>query len=378
MGDFSSAKAKLLLKMEKDFVFFSSLILGRRLVPTPGIGSAGITPGGTIHYDPAWLDTLNDGQKQYVLVHEVLHLVGQDHGRCGTRNKQKWNIAADFIINRMVDELKLERPPQGLFDDSIDLETDTREKVYDRLPDEPQQDEGAGNGSGGFAKGDDLMPQQPGDDESALTDAQIKQIVAQASQAAKTHGRGDMSSGVSAMINAVLDIPRLPWYTYLYDWFDALARGQLSWASPNRRHIPHGLYLPRDLGAIGLRRLLVGIDTSGSTSDVLPEFVGHLQHVVEDLKIQQVDVLLCDAAVVQHDTFEEGEPIPASYPMSGFGGTDLRCLDDYVQEHDMEPSVAVWLTDGDTPWPDSVGYPLLVVSNHSPAPESLAQTISIN
>ena len=372
MSDFTAAKARLLLHEAADMVFFASLVMGRRFVRDPSIPMAGVSAAGTIYYNPEWVASLSTPQKTYVLLHEVLHIVGLDHARCGDRDPSRWNAAADLMINRMLDCMKMERPPVGMFDDSIDLEKDTREQIYERLPSR-QYACGGDQGSGDFGSADDLM-NRPG--ETPLTEAEVRQMVAAAAQTAKA--RGDLSAGLDALIEAALVTPRLPWFSLLYQWVDQRVAGGLTWATPNRRRIPFDVYLPSPHSSNALRCLFVGIDTSGSVADAtLSEFLGHLHHVVEDMNIHTVVVCTCDTQVTNCEEYEGADMPPMEFNMCGRGGTDLRVLDTFVQENDIFPSVAIWLTDGETPWPESVDYPLLVVSTCTPAPEAIAHTILI-
>jgi len=113
---------------------------------------------------------------------------------------------------------------------------------------------------------------------------------------------------------------------------------EISFSRPNRRFRVPGMFIPGNVALPG-RRLLVGLDTSGSISDtVLEKFLSEIRALYRFER--DITVVQADAKIQSVSKFRPGQ----SYKIKGRGGTDFRPVFRYAKEHGF-PTI-VYLTDG--------------------------------
>ncbi len=120
------------------------------------------TDGRKIYFCPKFLDEITDSELDFVLMHEVLHVVLQHCSRYQNRNPYAFNIACDIVINSTIldtfggDTRKISIASAGgelmhLAPDGKEGCLYTAEEVYDMLPkstkENSQNSQGNGNNS---------------------------------------------------------------------------------------------------------------------------------------------------------------------------------------------------------------------------------------
>ena len=126
---------------------------------------------------------------------------------------------------------------------------------------------------------------------------------------------------------------------------------------PNRRYLAARLYLP-DLRSESLPPIVVVVDSSASTREVLPAFKAELQSIVEECQSESTIVVMADAKVQRVDEFQRVEAI--EFNVEGFGGTDFRPAFKHVDREQLNPACLIYLTDADGVYPDEPStYPTL-------------------
>jgi predicted metal-dependent peptidase len=63
------------------------------------------TNGRDIIFHPDFVLQQKDEAVRFVLIHEILHCIGDHMRRRGSRNPEGWNIACDYAINPIIKEL---------------------------------------------------------------------------------------------------------------------------------------------------------------------------------------------------------------------------------------------------------------------------------
>ena len=130
----AKARARLLVRAP----FFGSMALGLAWVDAPDIGTMA-TDGRSVWFNPAWCEGNGVEKTMGVIAHEVLHVVNKHHLRRGERDAELWNIAADLVINRLLEDDKYVLPPDGLFDRERRYAGLPTETIYARLLEQQQQ-----------------------------------------------------------------------------------------------------------------------------------------------------------------------------------------------------------------------------------------------
>lgn len=362
------SKARALVVMDQPF--FAALLLKRPLIKIDK-GTFAVDARGNIYYNPEFAAGLSVQQVVFALVHEVFHIVKMDFLRRGDgRDARTWNIAGDAWINKYLKDNRIGEPiPKCVNCDGgmhigVDMDADTTEAIYERVPKDQDGQGGYGDGAGDYGIGDDFVDDgEPlSEAEKSAVEAQTKVDIASAAQAAKMQGK--MPGSLQRIVDEVLYV-RTPWEVILERFMVSSSKADYSWKRPNKRYRPHGYYLPSTHSQNTMGRMALIIDTSGSVGDrELQFFAGHLNAILEQCHPEEVQVIYCDAAVNHVDTFA-AEDYPVKLTAYGGGGTDLREGFDYIDE-ELEGDVAccVVLTDCYTPWPDpkEVAYPTIVLS----------------
>jgi predicted metal-dependent peptidase len=86
--------------------------------------------------------------------------------------------------------------------------------------------------------------------------------------------------------------------------------------------------------------------------------------LARELRPDKIDLLYWDSAVAKHEEYDDStyDDMHRTTKPGGGGGTDVRCVFDYIEKKDIEPECAIILTDGQTPWPKQPpSYPVLWV-----------------
>ena len=352
------SKAKTGLILEHPFVGTVAMNMPFRIVE--GIGTAA-TNGREVIFDPEFIKDLTDEELKFLVAHECLHPMLEHNYRRHDRDPNKWNRAADYVINQLlVDDGIGKMPKVGLQSQATyDAGGGTSDGIYNLLPDDPDGGDGTGGPGGpGFQDCQDGGGTQA---EQAQQAAEWKVRVAQAAQAAKAMGK--MSAGMERLVNEVLN-PKVDWRDVLRRFVEKCRNDTRSFARPNRRFLAQGLYLPsRDGEAMG--ELAFAVDCSGSIGqDELNQFAAEVRTVHEDQKPVKIHVIYFDSKVAHYDEFTRDDELHIE--AHGGGGTAFSPVFEYMEEHSIEPVATVFLTDlycndfGEAP-----DHPVLWVSNGS-------------
>lgn len=349
------AKAQLLSKSP----FFATLMMGTQLIEDASIPTAA-TDGAKIFYNPEFIDGLSVNVVQFVLAHELGHMMYDHTGRRGTRNPVLWNVAGDYVINWLLKQDGFEIWDSAMCSkDYADMST---EQVYHLLQQEQDKQKKNGQGQPGQGQpgqgqhpgqiGGDLREPAGGEAAKAANSTAMRQRVAQAANVARMAGK--MSAGLASFIDEVLN-PKVSWQDLLRDYMTRTNKDDESWTRRNRRfgHV----YLPARYSE-RMGEIVIIADTSGSIGqDELNQVAAEINAIAEDVRPECIRVIWADTKVCNEQTFEVGEEI--TFEPAGGGGTDMRVPLEHIAQYD--PEIAVLITDGYTPWPDAEpAYPLIV------------------
>lgn len=351
--------------------FFASIALKRPMKADNSVKTACINARGHIRYNPEWVADLTVQQCVFLIAHECMHWMMDNFARMGSRHPKKWNWATDACNNETLIKANIGEFINGgvRYPGADNM---SAEEVYQYAPD---MDDGSGDGDGIGGVGEDMDPSEGelSPEEAREVQAQMKLDVAQAAQAARSMGQ--MPAAMEKFVDDLLQ-PSTPWYTILERFMDRLVKSDYSWTRPNRRMMPLGLYLP-SISGHGMGELAVIRDTSGSVSNAEQQcFASHLNTILESCQPTAIHVIDVDADVSEVQTIELSD-LPFNPPVRGGGGTDMRVGVEYVETNLPDVSCVVLLTDGYTPWPDSVDVPMIVASTGADAPSHIAETVKL-
>ena len=146
-----------------------------------------------------------------------------------------------------------------------------------------------------------------------------------------------------------------------------------------RRDIPKGLYLPSMRGD-GLR-LVVALDTSGSTKSLLPSFLQEVGEILKACPYFELTLIQCSHEISAVDHLSQRSLINLSaLKLVGGGGTAFEPVFTYVRESEAKPpNLLIYLTDGCGPTVrEAPDYPVFwVLSDGGTAPASFGLSLPL-
>jgi len=334
------SELKILLMENKDSAFISTVCfsLKHEFTRDPTIPTA-CTDGSSIIYNIDFFNgkpplKLKSDEQLFVLLHETWH-VAFSHchkiadGRFDQyKDKERLNIAMDYVINNMLHKSQIRMPSWVCMD--LMYDNMSTEEVYAALPEKPIKNN----------MGNDVKPPE-GDPQEE--NAELTEILIRAQMNAKSAGNnpGDLPGEIGITIEEILD-PKLPWHILLRKFFTNRSKADYSWSKPNKRYTPD-YYLPsafsESLGTVGM-----AVDMSGSITDEETKiFISDVYHVLKQSKPNELTLVQFDTRIISTDKVKSVNELLA-IDFKGRGGTDIKPALNWAKNN--KPDVFVIFTDG--------------------------------
>ena len=372
-------KSHIAIMRSKQFCMFAGVLSVGKVNFTEDLPTAA-TNGRDVMYNPKFIDTLNDKELNYVVLHEALHKVYQHMHlwkKLWKENPMLANMAADYVVNYAIHEADedseiAKRPDSALFD--MVYKGMTTKQIFDMLK-----------------RSSDFVKQQAGHDThdwegaEALSDDEVKETAKQIDQALRQGEiiRGKMQGNKNRAVNEILE-PKVNWREQLREFVNSTCKNKdrTSWRRPHKRFIGQDIYMPSMIGE-SIGQVVVGIDTSGSIGQKeLNEFLSEVVAICDDVAPSSIELLYWDTAVAGHETYNQGDykALVQSTKPAGGGGTHVGCVNQYVKDKRIQPEAIIILTDGyvENDWGGNWEYPTLwaVTTRHNTSPHG--KTIHID
>ena len=115
------------------YPFIGSIALRMNMIPVRDVRvRTACTDGNSVYFDIAFLSSLNDDERVFVLAHEVWHAVLMHLVRRQTRNPELFNIATDKEVNNLLVNDGFTPPADLLFPDENE-KGKCAEEIYEML-----------------------------------------------------------------------------------------------------------------------------------------------------------------------------------------------------------------------------------------------------
>jgi predicted metal-dependent peptidase len=364
MNKLAKARAGLII----DQPFFASILLSMPMIEKSDIPTMA-TDGETILYNPDFVDSLTMSELTFVLAHETLHCVFDHMGRRGNRGPNRWNQAADYVINELLVNDRIGAMPKGgLYNPSLVKQgNNTAEGVYKLLP-ESDESKKPGDDGGALDQVHDSGTNNGQSKTDAATiaekSAQLKVKVIAAKNAAKMQGK--LSGGLERLIDGIVQ-SKVDWRDALRKYLSERAKIDFSFARPKRRFLAEDIYLPSLMGE-RMGKVIIAVDCSGSVdAKLLKNFAAEINTIRQDMRPSSTEIVYFDSVICKTEFVDQDEELKIS-PIGG-GGTAFSPVIKYVDSQDCPPACLIFLTDlycddfGDCP-----EYPVLwaVTGNSRP------------
>ena len=338
--------------------FFGSLAMSTPFIDDTGNDTM-CTNGKWITFNPDYVRSISGDETTGVVAHEVMHITNKHPLRMGNRDHRLWNIATDYAINIIIVDAGLQLPKGALVDEQC--RGMSAEKIYNLM----QSGELPIPMDDGWSFGEIEAPTN--DDGSAMTDSEMDQLeteinVKVLSAHANAKMRGKVPAGIEGLIDE-MSTPQVDWRDKLRVFVGGDQPDDFTWAKPNKKFMPHGIYLPT-VEHFGAGDIVIGCDTSASVSDEeLAVFLGEINGMAQDMQPRSITVIGCDAKVQSVDYYGQGEDVQ-SINSKGRGGTEVTPVFDYIEEHGLPCDSFIYFSDMcvyDFP-ANAPDYPVLWVS----------------
>lgn len=288
------------------------------------------TNGKNIRINPKFFMSLPPAQRVFLLAHETMHVVYGHMIRRGNREPEKFNIAADYVINYELVQQGMEFIPIGLYDEQY--KGMSTEEVYDLLPDNLPN-----NGMDG-----DL--DEP-TDEAGMADIQseVENIVCRATQLADMRNAGGSVPDAVRRMLIQMSQPKVNWRVVTRRFFTTLDKEDWTWARRNRRYQEH--YLPSIRKKESMDRLTFALDTSCSVTDnQFDQFISEIASVMKTLKPKVIDLLQFDHRLQSAEEVKSLNKL-LQVKFLGRGGTDPVVAIDHFMT--TRSKALIMITDGE-------------------------------
>lgn len=358
------------------------------------------TDGVRITFSIDFLDSLSDSELDFVMMHEILHVVLQHCFRGDVEDPEAYNIAADIVVNSNImleNGMKASSITLSKYGIAMHVAPDgkegheyTAEQVYAMLPKNlnkkgnnkspgsavgraKKENKKGNNKSPGSADGrakkeiakDKHQPVWVWDDHSqwgkyeeddTLRDVWVKRFedAAEAIEIRDPSNTRGLLPAFAERILKELKKPQTDWRTILNDFIQEEVV-DYSFTPPDRRFDDSPFFLPDFNGKEDrVEDILFMIDTSGSMSDdMIAAAYSEVKGAIDQFNGKLKGWLgFFDAAIIKPQPFSDENEFKTIKPAGG-GGTDFQIIFEYVFHHmsDKLPASIIILSDGYAPFP---------------------------
>jgi len=353
--EFSKIISKCILQIRKESPFFASLILFAPIIESQSIDTAA-TDGRNILINNKFFSSLKSSEQNAVMLHEVLHLALLHVFRMNSRNPEVWNIAADIVVNDLIDlNTSFKLPKEAIRDKSFRkksveyvyeqlIKNKTRLKLYNlHNPDLLSN------------KIDVTQTKQVDENEQYEIENYWKDNIQVLQKSAEINKyKGSIPGGMEAEIATVLE-PEVDWRIALWKF---VAKTPSDFDEYDRRFFHRGLYL-EGLESESIN-VSVCIDTSGSVSDqLLEQFLGELKGILRSYPHVKCDLFYADYSLHGPYEIDSIEGIPK---IIGRGGTSFKPFFNYIKKNNDQLNsnkALIYLTDGFGDFPKDASAPTM-------------------
>ena len=383
--------------------FLGLLLMHMKMALDESIETAA-TDAEYIYFSPKFLNELSDNELDFILMHEILHVVLKHCFRDGDRIPELFNIACDIVINSIILQehgFDLKSITLDKYGTSMHIAPDgkegcnyTAEEVYEMLEkkmsnkgmkgkngsdNNSQGSSSSSNSSnsdgdtGGTSNSKTIDDHSKWKEKSGETkdkevewDNRVYEAIKAIERQNEASGAGNMPAYMERIINK-LTTPQIDW-RYVLNEFIQEEINDYTFLPPDYRY-SGDFFLPSysDKDDI-VKNVLFMIDTSGSmTNEMITYSFSEVYGAISMFDGKLSGKLgFFDYVVHNVVDFNDVSDIVKIKPMGG-GGTSFESVFEYVDKMNEPPVMIIILTDGQAPYPkldSSYNIPILWLINN--------------
>jgi predicted metal-dependent peptidase len=340
--------------------FFGNLATRMQLINADLWCSTAATDGLKFYYNSRFIMMLKPKEVEFLVGHEVLHVVYDHMGRRGNRDPEIWNIADDYAVNAdlkrhkvgefiktvpcLYDQKYDGKPAEEIYDDLMkNVQKISIEDLLDQMIDDHMDGEGEGDSEGnGDKEGKGKRPSMSPEERERVRQ-EVKQAIINAASSAEA---GSLPLGVERLIKQHTN-PVMPWRELIQTNLTSAIRSDYSWMRPSRRGWHMDAIMP-GMNPGEEIDVVVAIDMSGSISNKqAQQFLGEVGGMMDSFDGYKVHVFCFDTETYNPKDFSsENMDLIDEYEPMGGGGTDFDCIFTYLKDVGNVPKRLICFTDG--------------------------------
>jgi predicted metal-dependent peptidase len=351
--------------------FFGNMATRLRIIAADEwLGTAAVD-GRNLYYNTQFFNAMNNKEIEFVVAHEILHMVFDHMGRRDDRDPMIYNISADYIVNNTLVRDRIGTIPSIVkcYQD-FKYEGWTSEEVYDDVYEKAKEmgdeylkqlgemldehldseDDGTGDGGNDDSEAEDSNGNATSSSKPKYSKEEIKQIKDEIKEnmisAAQSAGAGNVPAAVARMIKELTE-PKMNWREILRQQIQSIIRSDYTFSRPSRKGQMSGAILPA-MDFQDTIDLAVAIDMSGSIGNKQGEdFLGEIKGIMDEYQDYNIKIWCFDTQVYNEQDFSSdgGEDL-LDYEIIGGGGTDFMANWTYMKDQDYVPKKLIMFTDG--------------------------------
>jgi len=371
--NFSEIISKTKLQVRRECQFFGALMLFASIKETTKLDTAA-TDGRDIFFNKKFLESLTSSEQNALMLHEVLHMALLHVQRRQSRDPYIWNIAADIVVNDLIQRNTSFKLPKGAIIDNAYRDKSV-EYIYEALLKDDKYkakkyklslsdiaisiNSGAGDEKtkaeqeekNGIDIGNELSEEEQEEIASYWKDKlQVLKNSDSLIQNDKygSHSTGGLPAGMAREVENILE-PEINWRNALWKY---IGRTPADFDDLDRRFLYRGLYLEALMcDAI---EVSVCIDTSGSISrGLIDQFVAETKGILRSYPHVKCEFFYSDCELSGPFDINHAEQIPI---LHGGGGTSFVPFFEYLEKNNNSHfgvhKLSIYLTDGYEQFPD--------------------------
>ena len=340
--------------------FFGNLATRMQLINADLWCSTAATDGLKFYYNSRFIMMLKPKEVEFLVGHEVLHVVYDHMGRRGNRDPEIWNIADDYAVNADLKRHKVGefiktvpclyeqkydgKAAEEIYDDLMkNVQKISIDDLLDQMIDDHMDSDGDGEGDQegeGNKKG--KRPSMSPEERERVRQ-EVKQAIINAASSAEA---GSLPLGVERLIKQHTN-PVMPWRDLIQTNLTSAIRTDYSWMRPSRRGWHMDAIMP-GMNPGEEIDVVIAIDMSGSISNSQAQaFLGEIGGMMNSFDGYKVHVFCFDTETYNPKDFSsENMDLIDEYEPMGGGGTDFDCIFKYLKDVGNVPNRLIVFTDG--------------------------------
>jgi|TARA_R110000744_G_scaffold120155_1_gene223907 predicted metal-dependent peptidase len=331
------------------------------------LGTAAVD-GRNLYYNTQFFNAMNNKEIEFVVAHEILHMVFDHLGRREDRNPMIYNISADYIVNNLLVRDRIGTIPsivqcyqdfkydgwssEEVYDDIYEQAKKNGEEYLKQLGEmldehldmDGQDSDGGDGGETKDSNGHGVSTSKPkySDEEVKQIKDEIKEATINAAQSA---GAGNVPGEVARMIKELTE-PKMDWREILRQQIQSTIKSDYTFMRPSRKGQMTGAVLP-GMNFQETIDLCISLDMSGSIGNAqAADFLGEIQGIMDEYQDYNIKLWCFDTKVYNEQDFSAHGENLLDYEIMGGGGTDFVANWTYMKEHDIQPKKFIMFTDG--------------------------------